>query len=336
MGISFKPVVSSVQGANLVTDFVYDLVEALRGRQESWSETLGFAPKELMPFLDGRMPVDVSIQAIQKVDGEKKYRGLNDTHVPYSIEKFYSGVEESPERLTDPRSGLILSWERAPKGMAREWAVFSNVKVAALLAGGKTTGTVWTKGANFFATSGHRFNPKDPDLGTFGNLQDNGGALTATPWYVIASGEQLGTYPWGVMRGEGPPPAQNAGSFRMADGVNVTVFDYASEHYAKHGTLRISTEASYGYALLHPQAITRCEGAITYATVKAAVNNMRTMRDLGGHQSSDDAGLTILAPKVLLTDFEAVLGREMVDDGGGVSVTNDLRTKGIKLVGLTT
>lgn len=328
----FQPVVSSVDGASLVTDFIYDLLEGLRVRQPSWAEILGFAPPGLMPFLDGRVPVDVTVQAIKRRDGESTYGGLSDLFIPYGIEEFYTGVEESPRRLMDPRSGLILSWQRAPAGMVREWDVFANVKVAALLSGGKTTGQVWTKGANFFAASGHYFNPKRPDLGTFGNLftGDNVG-----PWYTINANPQWGMAPWAVIRGQGNPPPQNAGSFRTAEGLTATVFDYQSEHYANYGTLRIKTEASYGFCLMHPQAITRSEKTVNYANVLAAVNNVRTMKDLGGHEAADDSGIVILAPKGLLSSFESVLTRQMCDDGGGVSVSNELRDKGIKLVGLT-
>jgi len=331
MGQQFNATVSSVQDATLITDFVYDLTKALRVRQASWAETLGFVPPGLRLLLEGRLPVDISTTEVRKSDGEDKFTGLNDTYVPYAIEKFYQGIEESPSRLKDPVSGRILQWQAAPKRIAKKWSTFSNKKIAALLGGGKASGAVWTGGANFFGT-GHKFNPKKSSLGTFSNLLGNNGGIG--PWYMLLNGDGWGMFPWAVVRGEGDPPAQNAGSFRTADGMNITVFDYASEHYAKYGTLRIKSEASYGFALLHPQSIVRAENAVTYANVKAAVDALRTMKDLDGDEAAEDMSMTILAPKGLLSDFEAVLGREMVDVGG-VSVTNDLRTKGIKLVGLT-
>lgn len=331
MGVNFNPTVSSAQDATLVTDFVYDLVDALRVRQPSWAETLGFVPPGLRPLLDGRMPVDISTTEVKKSDGEDKFTGLNDTYVSYGIEKFYQGIEESPARLKDPTSGRIIQWQNAPKRIVKKWSTFANKKIAALLAAGTSSGSVWTGAANFFASSGHKFNPKKAGLGTFSNLLGSGGGVG--PWYLIGGGE-WGMYPWTVVRGEGDPPAQNAGSFRTSDGMNVTVFDFASEFYANSGKLRIKSEAWYGFALLHPQSIVRCENAVTYDNVKAAVDKLRTMKDLDGDEAADDMPMTILAPGGLLTTFEAVLGREMVSDGT-TTVTNDLRTKGIKLVKLT-
>lgn len=339
----------SVDPDSMLVDFDTRFIQKLRTEAPAqWVDKFAYKPAINFENVEVDFPVDLTTFGMTKFEGKWSHRQGTATKLRMSIDAFQDGIELDVNRLRSERSAEIILWDQRQAKLINSFMHFMPPKIYAALLAGKTTGTWWTGGANFFATD-HYVNPHKTSLNTFSNLLNGGGAKAASPWYMVIRGGLFNElYPWAILTGVGLGPAiQRAGGMNGVMGAPPAagepwVLRWGTDHpnFVDNGfKVKTSIYSEKGWSPFFPHVIIRNEGEVTYANLKDTVNKAAVMKDLEGRMSADQIQVSILCEPGDVSTMNEILGREVVNVGAATPTNAqsaiDTRLKAAEVIALS-
>ncbi len=307
----------------LLISFETKFLMALRqpGAMAAWPERFAYKPPGPVPTRLLRFPINLTAFGMREFTGKWEFRNANSgLYIDLANKPYHDGAELDVNSLRGgDRAATLIGWDQTTAGMIDSYMWMVAPELYSLLSAGKTTGTVWTGGANFFATD-HKVNPKQ-GFGTFWNLVNGGGSKAETPVYLVLRGGSFNNlYPWTIITGEGLGPAMaaagGAGVAPAAGEPWILRWDTSHPSFVDSGfKIRTAIYCERGWGLLFPHKIIRLEGDLTYANLKAGLDAARNMKDLNGRMGAQDIGVDILCEPGDVSTINELLGRDVTNVG---------------------
>lgn len=316
---------SKLDANGLIRDLSFQFVRMSRqSALNQWHRRFAFAPD--MPFASLRvdMPIDLSSFGFESWTGTPTFQKHANVKIRHEIAPFWGGVQVDVRALEDPNANELLGFGQRAQRLFDAWGQHIPPKIYTLLKDGQSDAIVGghpvTGATEFFAT-GHYYNVKKPDYGTFANLIGDGGANASTPIYaVLAGGVFDDMKPWSILKGTNLAAARAAGGRPVAGspGDPWTIewlFEGDKDLIENSFQSKLGVYAELGWGLLFPHSIIRFEGTLDYAGLVSLADAARGMKDLNGYMPSSQTRIAAFlcdTPAQART-INGFLGREITD-----------------------